>query len=181
MLSAIRETKRSSSHRDVIVERKRNESIKPDWITAFIRRRGNADVFSAGSAARKYGGDQQIPTAIIILLAGSFLAPGKPSAGDQESFRRRADGKNRGRSIILRSFPVAANLARARTRTLSGLSDCPLDRWRLRGKEEVEEARARGRRADGWIHFPASGIVSRERARARTSIQDRRGQLIDWS
>jgi len=96
----------------VIVERKRNESIKPDWITAFIRHR--ADVFSAGSAARKYGGDQQIPTAIIILLAGSFLAPGKPSAGDQESFRRRTDGKNRGRSIILRSFPVAANLARAR-------------------------------------------------------------------
>lgn len=99
----------------IVIEReKRNESIKPDWITAFIRRHGSADVLSAGSAARKYEGDQQIPTAIIILLAGSFLAPGKPSAGDQESFRRRADGKNRERSIILRSFPVAANLMLAR-------------------------------------------------------------------
>lgn len=80
--SAIRETKRGSSYGgDTIVERERNESIKPDWITAFIRRRGSADVFSAGSAARKYGGDQQIPTAIIILLAGEFSRPGETVRG----------------------------------------------------------------------------------------------------
>jgi len=102
-------------------ERKRNESIKLDWITTFIRHHSIADVSSAGIAARKYGGDQQIPTAIIILLAGSFLALGKPSAGDRESFRRR-DGKNRGRSIILRSFPVAANLARTHAEWIKRLS-----------------------------------------------------------
>ncbi|KYN08509.1 hypothetical protein ALC62_00493 [Cyphomyrmex costatus] len=65
------------------------------------------------------------------------------------------------------SFEVFRSRLTSRARTLSGLSDCPLDRWRLRGKEEVEEARTRqaGRQASGWIHLPASGIVSRERAR----------------
>lgn len=58
------------------------------------------DVSPAGSATRKYGGDQQIPTAIIILLADVFLAPGKLSAGDRESFRH----KNRERSIIPPKF-----------------------------------------------------------------------------
>lgn len=121
LIAAIRGTGggcKMSLQGNVILSSIKNDSIKPDWITTFIRaRRAYRRRIPGGDATRKYEEDQQIPTAIIILFSSQPFSrcgetvrvrSGKLSSGGG------ADGKNRGRSIILRSFPVAANLARAR-------------------------------------------------------------------
>lgn len=61
------------------------------------------------SAARKYGGDQQIPTAIIILLADVFSLRGNCPREIGKAFAAKTGDDQ----LSLRSFPVAGNLALA--------------------------------------------------------------------
>lgn len=64
----------------------------------------------AGREARKYGGDQQIPTAIIILLADVFSLRGNCPREIGKAFATKTGDDQ----LSLRSFPVAGNLALAR-------------------------------------------------------------------
>lgn len=67
------------------------------------------DVSPAGSAARKYGGDQQIPTAIIILLADVFSLRGNCPREIGKAFATKTGDDQ----LSLGSFLVAGNLALA--------------------------------------------------------------------
>lgn len=163
--------------RDVIVERKK-------WVdktrldNRIYQKRIDVSSTRERGGIRKYGGDQQIPAAIIILLAGVFSPRGNCPREIGKAFVGGADSKNRGRSIILRSFPVAANLARART--LSGLSDRPLDRWRLREERKKWKKLTRGRQAGV---DPFSCFRDRlARASTAPNFDSRQAEsLIEWS
>lgn len=107
---------RISPPRDVIAGRKR-------WLDKtrldnriYQKRARSADVSPAGMRPGKYEGDQQIPDHHSPASARpggrAFSRPGETVRGRSGKLSSAA-GKNRGRSIILPSFPVAANLARA--------------------------------------------------------------------